>query len=106
MPRDLLTLACLLFAACNAPTGVGNPCTVAADCERGQICATEAGGFCTKPCSIDGNTTECPLSSICTSFQTSLYCSDICTSKADCRDQYDCVGVSTTTTKACKPIRK
>lgn len=105
MKCAFVAFAFLACAACNNSTAVGSPCTVTADCDPAHFCDTSTpGGFCTRGCTFEGRTDECPGGSICTyTGGTVLVCAPICTTKAQCRDHYDCKAVKGVATLACGP---
>lgn len=103
----LLAIAGVLVVvtACGSGSSAGKPCTVRTDCDPGESCFTDSpGGFCSKGCAQEGETTDCPNGTVCTYVGgTDLVCSPTCTTAGDCREQYTCGSVINTTTKACKP---
>ncbi len=105
MKRALLSFAALVVVACNNPTGIGSPCTIDSDCDRGQVCFNEAGGFCSRGCSFEGTTRECPTGSVCTNTGASLVCAQVCQGPAECRDKYECAAVAASTVMACQPVK-
>lgn len=93
-----------LFLAGCGQSSVGRPCTSDQECDFGQSCLTQLpGGYCTKSCSIDGDTRECPGGTVCANHGTALLCSATCQQQSDCRAEYECNGVSNSSLKACRP---
>ena len=106
MKRPLVAIAFLFLVACGKGVGVGSPCTVNGDCNSGQYCNTSVpGGYCTRGCSFEGNQLqECPAGSVCTGFgSNTLVCAVICTGANECRENFECNGVSGSSVKSCKP---
>jgi hypothetical protein len=105
MNRVLVTFAFLFCVGCNNPTAVGSPCSVTADCDGAHFCDTSTpGGFCTRGCTFQGKTDECPSGSICTfTGTTALVCAPVCATPSQCRSEYDCSPVLNTETRACTP---
>lgn len=98
----LLSLALSFFAACGT-TSVGLECTTNDQCDNGQTCYTNApGGYCTRGCFTEGTDQDCPSGSICTASGLGLICANTCGSQGDCRDEYECNGVSGTDVKSCR----
>lgn len=88
----------------DAPS-VGGACTDNAACGDGLTCdTTVAGGYCTKACTMTGETSECPAGAICDSVAgAAINCVQICDTSEDCRAGFECNGVSGSNVKACKP---
>lgn len=111
MTRTLGIVALLAtLCACGEVT-VGAICEKRDDCALGQDCVPSPGGFCSKGCTFQGDITDCPGGTVCTFFGAStLVCSTYCTTSADCRINYECVGVKTrpdgTQVMACRPEPK
>ena len=109
MQTQLRLLACafaLALTACgDDPPNVGGTCTATGGCDEGLQCDTTVpGGYCTKPCTASGSTSECPEESVCDSVAgTAITCVKICKTADDCRADQDCNGVSGSNLKACKP---
>ena len=89
---------------------VGVGCTSDSECDRGQSCFTNGfpGGYCTKGCTHEGTTTECPNGTICarTSVLSSstLFCGIWCKGDGECRGgQYTCAATAGSEQKACAP---
>lgn len=85
---------------------VGESCEKRDDCVPAQECLLNVpGGFCTRGCTEEGTTRDCPEGTICTFFGKSLLvCSPLCQSNGDCRVNYECVEAGgTTARKACRP---
>jgi hypothetical protein len=101
MTRLLLAAFALCLIACGQ-TSVGDTCTQDSDCDRGQTCYTTApGGYCSKGCNVSGATTECPANTVCAQHNTQLLCSRTCQVQGDCREGYECNGVTNSSLKAC-----
>lgn len=119
----LLTLV-LLFPACGDgddddgsgnPAGVGNYCEVDEDCQTGECYLGPGGGYCTSPCTVEGDTSECPPDTVCKPIQGGARrCLLICGSDSSCQGMDDCpvdwcpegsscVTVSDTDHMACEP---
>jgi hypothetical protein len=113
----LLTAAVpLLVAGCgdDDASGVGNACEVDEDCETGECYLGPGGGYCTSPCSEEGDTSECPTDTICKPIQGGARrCLLICGSESactdgDCDDETcpdgsSCVSISGASARACEP---
>jgi hypothetical protein len=95
-----LAATCLL--ACGGAS-TGDACTRDTDCSSGQVCLTnQPGGFCGKPCSLQGaRGEECPSGTICAAHGGPIVCSPTCEKQSDCRNQYQCNGVANSILKAC-----
>lgn len=103
MRRTLLTFAIFTLSACGG-TSVGNECTETANCDSGQTCYTQLpGGYCSKGCSVEGSTTECPGGTVCSNHSNILLCAPTCQTKEDCRADYECNGLSGSEEKSCRP---
>ena len=97
------------------PDGVGNHCDHDADCETDECYLGPAGGYCTSPCSDEGDESECPEDTVCKPIQGGARrCLLICGSEtacdgndgcADehCPDASSCVSVDNTGNRACEP---
>jgi hypothetical protein len=105
----VLAAALGLLVACGPPAdGIGIDCASAGDCEDSQMCITEVpSGYCTASCTTPGMRAECPEGAICD--QVSLdsgnqnLCVLECEAQDDCREGYQCNGVTGSDVKACKP---
>lgn len=107
MKRLLLSsVAALALSGCNLTTA-GIPCDGRGDCEPGQDCLVAPGGFCSKGCAEPGQSRDCPVGTICTSFGANqLVCSPLCQIATDCRVNFECVLTHPTgTVSACQPIK-
>lgn len=116
----LLTLS---FAACGGddrrgdgenPEGVGNYCEANADCATGECYLGPGGGYCTSPCSEEGDVSECPLDTVCKPIQGGARrCLLVCGSASTCDELScpedfcpagsSCVSISGTDLKGCEP---
>lgn len=97
------------------PSGVGNRCASDEDCETGTCFIRGDFGYCTKPCTVEGDTSECPPDSICKPIQGGeRRCLLICGSETACgplercdRDYCpegsSCGSVASTSLLACEP---
>jgi hypothetical protein len=96
------------------PAGVGNHCDENADCETNECYLGPGGGYCTSPCTTEGDTTDCPLDTVCKPIQGGprrclLICGSASTCDlADCPDAFcptgsSCVSISGTTLQGCEP---
>jgi hypothetical protein len=95
--------------------GVGNHCARDADCPTGTCYLGPGGGYCTVPCSDEGDTAACPVDTVCKPIQGGpARCLLICGSSStcgetSCGDGYcptgsSCVSVSDTSARACEPL--
>jgi len=100
-----LPLLLLFLVACSDPPNVGGTCTANGGCDDGLMCDTSVpGGYCTKACTMPGETTGCPEDSICDAVAgTAMNCVKICDKADDCRADQDCNGITGSSIKACKP---
>jgi hypothetical protein len=97
------------------PAGVGNHCATDADCATGECYVGPGGGYCTSPCSTEGDISECPPDTVCKPIQGGpRRCLLICGSESSCYgldecptnycpDGSSCVTVSNTDHMACEP---
>jgi|CXWL01.1.fsa_nt_gi hypothetical protein len=99
-----LTLAFAAFG-CGVSTSAGSACQTNGECQLGQTCNNGyPSGFCAKGCLQEGSTDECPAGTICSQIGTNQrYCAVICTDQAQCREFYNCNGVTASNVKACQP---
>ena len=94
------------LAACGSdPPNVSGTCTANADCDEDLTCDTSIpGGYCTQACTMPGSTADCPEDSVCDAVSgAAMSCVRICSTKADCRADLDCNGITGSNIKACKP---
>src|SRR5688572_29484685 len=85
-------------------SSVGRPCTADSECDNAQTCLTTApGGYCTKGCAVEGTAQDCPGGTVCASHGTQLLCSMVCQNQENCREQYECNGITGSSIKACRP---
>jgi hypothetical protein len=112
-------LGLLLAAACGggggAETLIGAPCESADDCDVVTgVCITDGeGGICTQTCTAPGAAGVCPVGSYCTrgaytsaklgAEGTLTLCFPACKEQSECRDGYECNGVSSGPGKVCTP---
>ncbi|HYX92998.1 MAG TPA: hypothetical protein VE782_15635 [Myxococcaceae bacterium] len=103
---NLIFLAAITAAVLSACGGssIGRTCTQNGDCDNGQTCFLDMpGGYCSKECTIEGQSDECPGGSLCATTGTRRLCSDVCTVQSDCRAEYECNGVTGSSAKVCRP---
>jgi hypothetical protein len=99
----LLFCAALSLTACSADT-TGADCAESADCQAGQTCYTDfPGGYCAKGCTTEGADKACGTGSVCSRSGERLLCAATCETKADCREGYECNGVTGSNLKSCRP---
>lgn len=104
MKRLIFGLIATAFLAACGETNVGQSCTVNEDCDPGLSCYTDRpGGYCTKGCSEVGSDKECPGGSLCATNGGQVLCSPECKEQSDCRENYQCNGVSGSNMKVCAP---
>ena len=96
------------------PDGIGNYCEKDQDCPSGTCYLGPGGGYCTSPCSKEGDTSECPADTVCKPIQGGpARCLLICGSSSSCDESHcpdehcpsgsSCVSVSDTSARACEP---
>ena len=97
------------------PAGIGNHCQADADCATGECYLGPGGGYCTSPCTDEGDTSQCPLDTVCKPIQGGpRRCLLICGSITSCGDVEDCdelfcplgsscVSISNSSLQACEP---
>jgi hypothetical protein len=97
------------------PSGVGNSCETDEDCETEDCYLGPGGGYCTSPCTDEGDTSECPPDTVCKPIQGGqASCLLICGSDSACDGMDECpqewcpegsscVSVSDTEHLACEP---
>jgi hypothetical protein len=107
----------LCLVACHdgggAGTLIGATCNDSAQCDVAGVCVIDGkDGLCALPCQSPGAVGECPFGTYCDrgSYTTDTQdkseltlCLPACTDKVDCRDGYDCKGVSSGPGKVCQP---
>jgi len=111
-----LWLAWLLIACSGddgAETLIGATCESAADCDIEGVCIVDGpGGMCSQRCADPGQAGACPLGSYCDRKPLTtdtderaemMLCLPACKSQDDCRDGYECTGVSGGPGKVCQP---
>ena len=111
-----LSLILWCFAACggddSSATLIGASCKKASDCDPNGVCITDGkDGLCSQPCEMPGEAGECPAHAYCdrgqfTTDQESgeqTLCLPACKEKSDCREGYECNGVSSGPGKICEP---
>ena len=93
-------------------TLIGATCEKSSECDALGVCITDGkDGLCSLPCNNAGVPGECPQGSYCDrgtyttddSAQEQTLCLPACTSKSDCRDGYECNGLSSGPGKVCQP---
>ena len=88
--RVALALSWLVMSGCSDDRtgnslGVGNACADAEDCATGECYLGPAGGYCTSPCSEEGDQSECPLDTVCKPIQGGARrCLLVCGSESAC----------------------
>lgn len=109
----------LVLAACgddlDSETLIGATCKKTEDCDVTGVCITSGkDGMCSMPCEVPGAQQECPLGTYCdrvnvvtkkdkdTRSEMTL-CLPACSAQSDCREGYECTGVSNGPGKTCKP---
>jgi hypothetical protein len=116
-PAVLAALMTLCLFGCGDDTGngtlIGATCENSDECDLSGACVTDGkGGICTLPCQAPGAAGACPFGAYCdrgaytTDTQAKseqTLCLPACTQKADCRDGYECNGVSSGPGKVCQP---
>lgn len=104
MRRPLLLLASLIiFPLLGCGSSIGDTCSVNGDCGDERVCRADfPGGYCTQGCTSEGDTASCPSDSICTAQFRSLVCMTRCKEHSDCREGYQCNGVTGTSIKSCQ----
>lgn len=105
MRRSLLLIAALavpLFAC--SSTAIGDSCSPSEGCGSDDLlCRGDfPGGLCTQGCSGEGDTESCDDDSVCVAQFRSLLCMPRCQEQSDCREGYQCNGVSGSNIKACQ----
>jgi hypothetical protein len=100
----LMLLLTLFHASCSDPPNVGSTCTATAGCDQGLTCDIAVpGGYCTKACTTQGSTSECPEGSVCDQFGgNGLSCARVCGLQSDCRPDMECNGTTGSSVKICK----
>jgi hypothetical protein len=95
--------------------GIGNSCEVDDDCQTNQCYIGPGGGYCTAPCTAEGDVSACPRDTVCKPIQGgALRCLLVCGSDSacdgsgDCGDDHcpagsSCVTVDNTDHMACEP---
>ncbi len=83
-----------------------SPCTTRTQCGSGTICTSIAegypGGMCTKSCTRDS---DCGTTGLCWGFAGGgMRCIPRCETAPDCRDGYQCLGISGREDRACFPF--
>ncbi|HEX7478698.1 MAG TPA: hypothetical protein VF331_12890 [Polyangiales bacterium] len=107
-----------LLAACGGGSSgngtlIGATCARSVECGPAGICVTTGkDGQCALSCQVSGGAQECPLGTYCDreSVKTDLdpksdmvLCFPACLTNANCRDGYECKGVSSGPGKVCQP---
>lgn len=83
-----------------------SPCTTRTQCGSGTICTTGTegypGGMCTRSCTRDA---DCGTTGLCWAFAGGgSRCIPRCETVADCREGYQCLGISGREDRACFPF--
>lgn len=101
---SLISFGLSIFALGCGNTSIGVGCTDNEQCDNGQTCYTAApGGYCTNGCFVEGSDEDCPAGSVCSNTSLGLVCARLCTDQGDCREEYECNGVSRSDAKVCAP---
>lgn len=122
MPHHLLALALALVACSDSSSGappgnaagVGNVCRSNADCPTNDCYLGPWGGYCTAPCTQEGETAGCPVDTVCKPIQGRTHkCLLVCGSQTSCgRDTCpddfcptgsSCVSIGGSSLRACEP---
>jgi hypothetical protein len=104
------------LAACGGDdtnlTLIGATCKKSSECDVTGVCITDGkDGLCSLSCTSPGAAGACPVGAYCdrgqfTTDQESgeqTLCLPACTKQSDCRDGYECNGVSSGPGKVCQP---
>jgi hypothetical protein len=88
------------------PRPMYSPCTSRTQCGTGTICTTIAegypGGMCTRSCTTDA---DCGTTGICWGFAGGgMRCIPTCDTVGDCREGYQCLGITGREDRACFPF--
>jgi hypothetical protein len=93
----------LSVSACSGTTA-GAACETNDDCDSGQTCYADLpGGFCAKGCATEGKSDECPRGSTCAVTGLHSVCAPDCEQQSECREDYECNGITGSDHKVCKP---
>lgn len=109
-------LCFLWLSACGGASGsetlIGYPCESSDDCDVTGVCVKDGkDGMCTQTCISPGGAGQCPYGTYCTrgeftsdkATNTMTLCFPACKDKEECRDGYECNGVSSGPGKVCQP---
>jgi hypothetical protein len=104
MKNALFAAFALFFVTACGPNAVGRTCQTNADCSDTYSCFTQvAGGFCSRGCTAEGETSECPTQSACARVAANTQvCSPICTDDAQCGTGLKCGAVNGFAQKVCR----
>lgn len=102
MRRSLLLIASLaVLPLLGCGTSIGDTCS--SECGSDLFCRADfPGGFCTKGCTAEGDTASCDGDSVCVAQFRSLVCMVRCEEQSDCREGYQCNGITGSNIKACQ----
>jgi hypothetical protein len=116
--RTLLGFAFLISitAACGddleAETLIGATCKKSDECDVTGVCVLGGDGLCSLKCEAPGQSMQCPLGSYCDdrtvetaddTLQPMTLCFPACKGNSDCRDGFECKGVTMGAGKVCVP---
>jgi hypothetical protein len=106
----------LLLSACGSSGGsetlIGYPCDNADECDVTGVCVKDGkDGMCTQKCISPGGAGQCPYGTYCTRGEFTsdqgeavmTLCFPACKEQRECRDGYECNGVSSGPGKVCQP---
>lgn len=104
MRRSLLLIAALALPLFGCGTSIGDSCAPSDGCGSDDlVCRGDfPGGLCTKGCTAEGDTESCDGNSICSAQFRALLCVPRCKEQSDCREGYQCNGISGSNIKACQ----
>jgi hypothetical protein len=103
MRKTLLLLASLaVLPLLGCGTSIGDTCD-SSGCGSDLSCRADLpGGFCTKSCTQAGDTASCTEDSVCVQQFSALMCAPRCEEQSDCREGYQCNGLTGSSIKACQ----
>ena len=107
----------LLLVGCGGDAGsetlIGYPCKTSDDCDVTGVCVTDGkDGMCTQKCISPGGAQQCPYGTYCTRSEyasdkqdkvSMTLCFPACKEQSECREGYECTGVSSGPGKVCQP---
>jgi hypothetical protein len=101
----LLSALCALplFACSSHPSGAECGPDFSCDSDEATCRKDYPGTFCGQRCNQEGQKDVCPEDTLCgPQFGNELLCSPICESQDDCREGYQCNGLSGSGVKTCQ----